>query len=432
MKKSFKAITSLVLMVLVLMSLSASAFAAAPSPTASITFRGEKQGFGFQSGDMNYTATDLFDSFKNVMPGDNLTESISFTYAPQDAADCDFVNLYMKAVPHDETATPLTYSETFENTDGKDQANVDGQRDETVATMSDFLSQLTMTVKAGGTEIYNSTPDQTGALTDYVFIGKFYKGEGTTFTVDLNVPITLDNRYANRVGEVDWVFRVDGFNETQLTVTKNWSDGNASHANDSVTVKLLKDGKETGTTQVLNAANNWTYTFDKLDADSTWTVEEEPVDGYTPSYKTEGTTVTITNTANDPGPNPKVPLDITVIKKWSNDTLKNRLSSVTVTLYDGDVAYDTVRLSAANKWTYHWKDLNAYGNWRVLETNIPRGYVPSYSVSADGTVVTITNSKSLIQTGQLNWPVWVLGGAGVALVTLGGAMMLKKKRENDA
>lgn len=106
MKKSFKAITSLVLMVLVLMSLSVSAFAAAPSPTASITFRGEKQGFGFQSGDMNYTATDLFDSFKNVMPGDNLTESISFTYAPQDAADCDFVNLYMKAVPHDETATP--------------------------------------------------------------------------------------------------------------------------------------------------------------------------------------------------------------------------------------------------------------------------------------------------------------------------------------
>ena len=228
------------------------------------------------------------------------------------------------------------------------------------------------------------------------------------------------------------MFRVDGFNETQLTVTKNWSDGNASHANDSVTVKLLKDGKETGTTQVLNAANNWTYTFDKLDADSTWTVEEEPVDGYTPSYKTEGTTVTITNTANDPGPDPKVPLDITVIKKWSNDTLKNRPSSVTVTLYDGDVAYDTVRLSAANKWTYHWKDLNAYGNWRVLETNIPRGYVPSYSVSADGTVVTITNSKSLIQTGQLNWPVWVLGGAGAALVTLGGAMMLKKKRENDA
>ena len=64
-------------MVLVLMSLSVSAFAAAPSPTASITFRGEKQGFRFRSDDMNYTATDLFDSFKNVMPGDNLTESIS-------------------------------------------------------------------------------------------------------------------------------------------------------------------------------------------------------------------------------------------------------------------------------------------------------------------------------------------------------------------
>ena len=56
----------------------------------------------------------------------------------------------------------------------------------------------------------------------------------------------------------------------------------------------------------------------------------------------------------------------------------------------------------------------------------------TYSTSADGSVVTITNSRSLIQTGQLNWPVWVLGGAGIALVALGGAMMFKKKRENDA
>ena len=416
MKKSFKAITSLVLMVLVLMSLSVSAFASAPSPSASITFRGAAQGFGFQPGS-NYTTTDLFDSFKNVMPGDNLTENISFTYAPQDSTDCDFVNLYMKAVPHDDTANALS----------KKVAET-----ENVANMTDFLSQLTMKVTVGGNEIYNSTPDQTGALTDYVFIGKFYKGEGTTFTVDLSVPITLDNKYANRVGEVDWVFRVDGFNETQLTVTKNWSDGNANHANDSVTVYLLKDGRQTETSQVLNAANNWTYTFDKLDAESTWTVEEKPVAGYTTSYKTEGTTVTITNTADEPDPNPKYPLDITVIKKWSSDTLKNRPGSVTVTLYDGDIAYDTVRLSAANKWTYHWRDLNAYGNWRVIGTNIPHGYVPSYSTSADGTVVTITNSRSLIQTGQLNWPVWVLGGAGLVLVTLGGAMMLRKKRENDA
>ena len=47
-------------------------------------------------------------------------------------------------------------------------------------------------------------------------------------------------------------------------------------------------------------------------------------------------------------------------------------------------------------------------------------------------MVTITNTKTLIQTGQLNWPVWVLGGAGIVLISLGGAMLLKKKKENNA
>lgn len=39
-----------------------------------------------------------------------------------------------------------------------------------------------------------------------------------------------------------------------------------------------------------------------------------------------------------------------------------------------------------------------------------------------------TNIRSLIQTGQLNWPIWVLGGTGLVLVILGGAILVKKKR----
>ena len=41
-----------------------------------------------------------------------------------------------------------------------------------------------------------------------------------------------------------------------------------------------------------------------------------------------------------------------------------------------------------------------------------------------------TNIRNLIQTGQLNWPIWVLGGAGLALVILGGAILVKKKKKN--
>ncbi len=412
MKKSFKAITSLVLMLLVVMSMSVTAFAASPS----ITFEGFSKGFDFQPGS-EYTETDLFGSFKNVMPGDTVTETITFTNS---ATDCDFVNLYMRAEAHDETDNPLSPKVAEK---------------ETVATMTEFLSKLSMKVWNGTELIYDASPDQLDGLKSNKFLGTFRTGETATLKVELSVPIELGNEYANRVGEVDWIFHVEAYNESQLSVRKVWSDGNANHANDSITVNLLKDGK-VESSQELNAANGWAYTFDRLLEGHTWTVEEAEVPaGYTVSYNTVGTLTTITNTKKtppkpDPDPDPSYPLDVVVRKVWSSDDGKDRPDSVTVTLYNGDVPYETVRLGAWNNWTYTWKDLSAYGNWQVIETNIPKGYVPSYSVS--GNVVTITNTRSLIQTGQLNWPIWVLGGAGLVLVSLGGAMLVKKKRENNA
>ena len=408
MKKSCKAVFSLVLMLLIVMSLSSTAFAASPS----ITFKGFTSGFDFQPGS-EYTETDLFNSFKNVMPGDTVTETITFTNS---ASDCDFVNLYMRAEAHDETANPLSPKVAEK---------------ETVAAMTEFLSKLSMKVWNGTELIYDAAPNELGGLGSNKFLGTFRSGETASLKVELSVPIDLDNKFADGIGEVDWIFHVEAYNESQLSVRKVWSDGSANHTNDSITVNLLKDGK-VEKSQVLNAENNWAYTFDRLAECHTWTAEEAAVPaGYTVSYKTEGTETTITNTKNDTPPTPPTyPLDITVHKVWSNDNGKARPSSVTVTLYNGDIAYDRVRLSAHNNWTYTWKDPNAYGNWQVIETNIPKGYVPSYSVS--GNIVTVTNTRSLIQTGQLNWPIWVLGGAGLALVALGGAMLVKKKKENNA
>ena len=424
MKHIAKKSISFILMLLLVMSFATTAFAA----DSSITFTGFSSGFEFQPGS-EYTETDLFGSFKNVMPGDTVTETITFTNS---AADCDFVNLYMRAEAHDETENPLTYSEAFENADGKDQANISGQRDETVATMTEFLSKLSMKVWNGTELIYDASPDQLDGLKSNKLLGTFRTGETATLKVELSVPIELDNKYANRVGEVDWIFHVEAYNESQLSVRKVWSDGNANHANDSITVNLLKDGK-VESSQELNAANGWAYTFDRLVEGHTWTVEEAEVPaGYTVSYNTVGTMTTITNTRNYTPPDlpdPTYPLNISVRKVWSNDNLKERPDSVTVTLYNGDVAYDSVRLGAWNNWSYSWKDLNAYGNWQVIETNIPRGYTPYYSVNNG--VVTITNTATLIQTGQLNWPIWVLGGAGLVLI-LGGAVVLGKKKRKNA
>ncbi|MBQ7982070.1 MAG: Cna B-type domain-containing protein, partial [Clostridia bacterium] len=95
----------------------------------------------------------------------------------------------------------------------------------------------------------------------------------------------------------------------------------------------------------------------------------------------------------------------------------DRPDRVAVTLYNGTEAVETVWLGEWNNWTYTWDELDGNGEWSVLETQIPSAYTPSYSVSGD--VVTITNTASLIQTGQVMWPIPVFCVLGILLIGTG-------------
>ena len=157
-----------------------------------------QNGFKFSGAAQNrYTDTDLFaDELKGVMPGDEITQTISIL---NNTRDVDRVYFYLKAVPHDDgsgaDANPLSA-----------QVSAAG---ETAASMADFLSQLHMEIYNGGTLIYSSTPDQPGDLADYKLLGSAAPDEILELTLTLTVPIELGNEYANRVGEVDWVFRAE-------------------------------------------------------------------------------------------------------------------------------------------------------------------------------------------------------------------------------
>ena len=201
MKKTIKLLSSFTLSFILMLSAVLTAFAS----DSNVTYAGEADKFIFEPG-TGYSPTDLFDGFKNVMPGDKVTESITIT---NKASDCDYVKIYLRAVRHDEEGNPLTYDEAFEAADGKDQAGVAGQRDETVVTMADFLAQLSMKVYQGGKVLFEASPDELGGLSENVFLGELRQGETTTLTVELAVPIELGNEYASRVGEVDWVFSVE-------------------------------------------------------------------------------------------------------------------------------------------------------------------------------------------------------------------------------
>lgn len=152
-----------------------------------------------------YTDSDLFDNFKGLMPGDTRTEKVTIQNR---SADCDYIKVYLRAVLNDEAGNPV--SEKVLEELRKDERR--GESSE-LSYMYDFLSQLSMTVKNGTKEIYNASLDQSGNLTENVYVGTLRKDESLQLDLELNVPIELSSEYANRVGEVDWVFVVEGFDD---------------------------------------------------------------------------------------------------------------------------------------------------------------------------------------------------------------------------
>ena len=93
------------------------------------------------------------------------------------------------------------HSEAFENKDGKIRPISTGSAT-TVATMSDFLSKLSMKVWNGTELIYEASPDELDGLRTISYWHLPHR-RNATLKVELAVPADLGNEYANRVGEVD-------------------------------------------------------------------------------------------------------------------------------------------------------------------------------------------------------------------------------------
>ncbi len=135
------------------------------------------------------------------------------------------------------------------------------------------------------------------------------------------------------------------------------------------------------------------------------------------------------------------PFDLTVVKKWVDDGKKSRPDSIDVQLYCDDVAVPQeegglITLSKDNEWTHTWEDLDSQYKWTVKEVEVPKNYRVKYKTKGtaeDGLVtITITNSSTLLQTGQLNWPIAVLGTLGLVSMGYGLVLVSKKRKEENA
>ena len=143
-----------------------------------VTYSGDAGKFIFTPGGDD-SLTDLFPNFKDVMPGDTLTQPITIK---NDASNKVKIKVYMRASgAHEESA--------------------------------EFLSQLHLRVKKSEDNtmayMFDAQANEKAQLFEWVCLGTLYSGGEINLDVSLDVPVELDNRFQNQVGYLDWEFMIE-------------------------------------------------------------------------------------------------------------------------------------------------------------------------------------------------------------------------------
>ncbi len=162
---------------LLIVVLSATFVFSAEAENGAVHYDGESRSFIFEPGS-KHSPTDLFDEFKDVMPGDTIHQKIT---VKNDASKKVKVKIYLRALG----------------------AHADSEA---------FLSELKLTVqKATNTPMFSAAASETASLTDWYCLGTLYSGGEVDLNVLLEAPTSLDTSFEKAIGFLDWEFKVEEF-----------------------------------------------------------------------------------------------------------------------------------------------------------------------------------------------------------------------------
>jgi hypothetical protein len=166
-----------------------------------VTYNGTAGKFIFSPGS-RYSPTDMFTEFKNVMPGDHLTQKIT---VKSNISDETKANIYIRS-----------------------RGAAEGSEA--------FLSQLGIRVAVAQDNImgymFDAAASETAQLGEWVLLGTLYSGGKVDLEVTLDVPITLGNEFQDAIGYLLWEFKVEEF-------PKEGTDPTPPLTGDSMPVELL-------------------------------------------------------------------------------------------------------------------------------------------------------------------------------------------------
>ena len=305
------------------------------------------------------------------------------------------------------TYVPETVSIRGEKT-WDDEDNHDGKRP----------SSVIVRLHAGGAEVAEKTvtPDAEGKWKyEFLNVPKHDAGRVIEYSVtEDTVP-----EYTSEYFGYDIVNRYTP-GKTTVMVEKEWQDGGNQDGirPDSITVKLLADGSDTGKTAELNERNEWKYEFRDLN--------EYAVGGKKIEYTIEEVLTDVITGIDGPGTyacsvggdaavgfeveNMHTPETVTVSgkKTWndSGNIEENRPETIVVRLYAGEteVDYKIVAGGADNVWRWSFVNLPKYAHGEEICYSVLEDDVFLYTGRVDGFSITNTYKPETIDiSGTKIW-----------------------------